>query len=466
MVDINTINWLANLVELDPKKHIAEIGARFNYLLNHRLECRLALKLSESELNNTPLMKTLNERYQVVQKRANIHIEFLKSLNQKAQQQGVKIILLKGVSISLLLNNPKIIRYSHDIDIIASDVNRTKELLLDMGFVGREITVDKHEDSSFMRKDILIDVHKFFPIISPPANIKSSKTQLNIEQLSTSCLTFEDLEQHSTVTDSYVKGVYTMTLEFAVLISCLHMVKDFYWEPYKGLKLSEMLDVYDAISSTDFSQESFMKLVNIYGVEYHVGFVFSCIKNILKYSDALLDKYSEPKQTLKLMNDSFGPYLLVESIDYYINTVFGAFEDKVKKMQPLKLKKNNGIAYPKESDFFTASTSDKVELFSVDIQYIESRLIIIVASKKPLSSGSNCFIKTEEKFSHIWFDNIDDCKKTRIYGDSYNIKYGSDSTGSWIKFEFININPKYIVVALGRRTSQVQYVSILPVALM
>ena len=459
-MNVELLKWIIGMNEnyvLDNEDDIYE------HIIKHRVEARFLSRARQVRVKENASITTLNEHYHHINNRVESHLKLIKELNRRIDNQNIKATVIKGISVYLLLGSKNKIRFSGDIDIVTNDIEKLKNELLKMGFEKLESSVDKHEDSTFKKGDVYIDLHKSFPIITPPTFNDIPKKQTFTKLLDVVYIASDDILENSMILTHESECVRVLNREFAVLIACLHITKDHLWEPYKRLRIAEFLEVLDLISLPDFSITEFLKLVNKYNASYHVGFVFSFLKNELNSTLDILDQYPQPQCIIKLMNDTLGPYLISQSKTFYSDLLFQSFEDKVRSMFPVRIKTNNDYVMSDEEKLYIASTSDIVPNFEIKLLYKDNNLNVIMKIDRALMKGDNFFVRFADTFTHLWID--DSNGTTRVYGNT-NVTVSNSSVKSKVEFNIGENYSTYMVSAFGCSDDYSHSVSVMPIEIL
>jgi len=202
-------------------------------------------------------------------------------------------IVIKGVSLFGITNNHRNIKRSKDIDMIYSNPSVLESVLTDIGFKREgDDEISEHEYCMMVREDIIIDVHKFVPILNYSDGIinKSRKAEATnrriffesftrIEKLN---LLYPEIAKHSLVSDT-LGEIPVPDVHYQILILCANIFRDYvnsHFHFSSGIILAELLDVIELLSHSAFDMEQLISISNnerrtsISFVGYLIGKIF------------------------------------------------------------------------------------------------------------------------------------------------------------------------------------------------
>ena len=464
------VMWMANLKE-SPDFSMIDETQLYDFITKNRLEGRFLKKFREDKLPNrlnTDFIKRIENRYQRILILSRMQINFFGRLQNKASFAS-KPMLVKSVSCAALCNDKNYIRFSGDIDILSEDIPILKKELQDEGFKEIKGDVTPYEDSVYSKGNIIIEAHKYYPILSKPnlsANTMKTKKQLNIEDISMSKLTYNDLLQNSIIINNdIVSNLLITDPEMTALLSALHMHRNYFWEPYKTplICIAEAFEIMDLINLPQFDINKFKMLCNKLEAGFSVNYAFQILSAMFECDFPKLNQEDDigDKAIVKIMNDSFSPYLVTNS-NFYKKMAYFSFDDIVESIKYDECKFGE-IYYTADMEEPYYASTDLVTLdFEFQITESDKTLNFEFKVNGDVEAGANFFVKIENEFSHIWFDNYPD--SIRVYGNGlYDLQ-------TYSGFYKVNISlskeeNNTTIIAVGRDGGDDKNVTVVPLKL-
>lgn len=240
-----------------------------------------------------------------IQKKRDGYIDFISMLNKKYSMS--EPIFIKGVTAYLLTKDEDLLKQSLDIDLFGDNISALQQKLFSDGFEIISSVCDRHEFSKLYnkRRDIYVELHKYFPMLYLNENCVDTYTTLNTTEIE-----YSDLWKESKNIDWHGNKIRVLNPEMAVLISCAHVFKGYVWQPYEKnmFRVQELLEIYSIVNNTAFKAQKYIELCD----EYNGWDASSFCKEVLAviYKDknpfSFIEKSFKP--IFKLTNDIAGVF--------------------------------------------------------------------------------------------------------------------------------------------------------------
>lgn len=209
----------------------------------------------------------------------NISIGFLEELQQYSKQP---LIIIKGLANYHLTNGRILLRGTSDIDLVSSNPHALKEELLSQGFHETKAETG-HELSELKKENILIDLHKFVPVVSYPTDINGispDTIMTTTEGMSFSGeITYDDLVLNSI---QLFKHVLIPNVNMSLIILCSSMFRDYITrvDVIPHFKLVDLVEVYLLLQEPTFHAETFLRLSSKFHASHAVEFVNTLLQKV------------------------------------------------------------------------------------------------------------------------------------------------------------------------------------------
>lgn len=277
---------LQKLVREQPEDKRKERNDRLNLMLLklisfHRLEARISNTRLPIILHNQTLDPHFAASLMMEKRKTALRFEeqrgVIREIADAFRAKGMERmpIVIKGSSVFGLTGNPNHIRRSADIDLIYSDPEVLEAVLTDIGFTrDANYWSDSHEYCHMTRDHIIIDIHKYMPIIDYSAEINKkaehaiARDSRIFFESSTNLVREELLYSH--IVDSAqaceaLGGMLVPDIHNQILIISAHIFKNFVHSAFRipsEVKLAELLDIVDLMYHPLFHGE-YMKTIAI-----------------------------------------------------------------------------------------------------------------------------------------------------------------------------------------------------------
>jgi len=378
-------------------------------------------------------------------------------------------ILLKGVSTYLYSSHCKeLLRHRHDVDILVDDIEIALRVLRKLGAEILDIPCSPHEDAVVVLDDITIEVHNSFPIIKLPdiqINISDEKRRLE-----TTYICYCEVNKNA----KEIERIKVPSAAMIVFISCNHMFRDFFWEPYKlpNIKLCDLMGIREIKSNPDYKHDELEQFVYKYDTQYAMEMISEAYEDIFHGDHFYFAGNTSTPKVFKLMNDSFGYYLMMDKEKYYQDAAFWSFNAIVNMLNPNVI--DFDVEYEADSlyvYFCSELVNKKRNTFSIEAcysdQYVRGKIRI---PGRP-THGDNVFLKVDRNFAHLHFDIENERIIERVYGLMRGAKYEVSKNDSdtivcfTFPIEFEEQRTNYSsVFAVEQNYMDKKYQTVIPVA--
>lgn len=200
------------------------------------------------------------------------------------------LILAKGAAIHALTGENRHIRFARDLDLFFHDPERLKRVMEHLGYSGEKLEAG-HEYAILQREDIVVEIHRYFPVHSYPSAIEA----IDLNPASSPLLWFQNLGLYTTAEVGYwdlahecihgktkeTKGMVVPNPCLSVLLLCSHIFKNYVEPAFWRVHLSEAANVFDLVHHPDFEKTRFVELVERFHAVDAVGFVGILIESYL-----------------------------------------------------------------------------------------------------------------------------------------------------------------------------------------
>ncbi|PAB25206.1 hypothetical protein CC205_26750 [Pseudomonas savastanoi pv. nerii] len=260
-----------------------EIG---NYSKSHRIVGPVTKLFMDhnSSLDHAPLRFLYDEMLIEYTERQSFFIK-LTDLLFEEKAADCSLLILKGNTLHWLTDDPYMIRYTADYDLLSDDISNFKDLakLLGLPYID---TPYAHEDGNIQLPEIELDIHKYFPMyslgfsetVSPPHN-SVQKSNDTLKKLLFSCAEREKFKRA-------FGNIYVCKPELAALVVISHMYIDFakLYSPFSSdrprIRIHEIYEAYQLIQHCDFNLDIFKKFVLQYELSEPLNFYLSVIDSL------------------------------------------------------------------------------------------------------------------------------------------------------------------------------------------
>jgi uncharacterized protein len=469
------IKWLVNdKYTCLPKINIAD-DALLQWLMSNRLVNRFynkLLKLDYLSSFSSSLQQDLKNKCDFIVDKCRQQILLIQDIVEPNSDHPE--LFIKGNTTSILINNEELFRYSCDIDLFAFDLEQTQKRLIENGFNKLDLAPAAHEYSFLQKDDIEFELHRGFPIIELPSLNRDfiiSHTQNYAKSLLSELITYNDLLDNTIVINNDITNnvdMKVLSFEFTVLIICLHIYKDAFWEPYKRplFKINELFEVYDLIHHELFNIDIFNKLIEKYNCKANIYYVMLFLRYIYGTDDKLINTFDIDTviPVIKLMNDAFGPYKAIEKNTFCHTILFDSFDELIKNIGYSVIINNKIYDSKYLASSYYASTDNKIIDFTFSICCADEKSLTITFNIcGDMEKNDNFFVKHGDGFVHIW---LDDKNKPPIqYGKAtYNYQCYHNSYIMKISIDMDMVKNNNIVIAYGKKNENKseQKVTIIP----
>ncbi|MFE6075210.1 hypothetical protein ACFVQB_12110 [Paenibacillus sp. NPDC057886] len=246
----------------------------------HKLECRIDkdyFKKNNFENLDYVFFNDLESIRNKTRMKFEKQVLVLRELSDSFKLRGYNElpIVIKGASIYGITGDLRTIKRSNDIDIIYSDFILLESVLTEMGFEKDEMNeTSKHEHSLMVRGDILIDIHKYIPILKYSESIinkamKAKRTESTIlfesfTKMEEYSVDYVELGRHS-FSDYSNLGLRVPAINYQVLILCAEIFRDYVNSQShfsSGIIIADLLDVMELIRHPTFQMSQFITITN------------------------------------------------------------------------------------------------------------------------------------------------------------------------------------------------------------
>lgn len=334
MDELLLVHKLMKSVKLSNEKE-EDGGKNIEYLLScikkHNLQPYFK-KIMDKEIPQ------LEKQIQEITNHYNASISFLKELQQSLEQP---VVVVKGFSNHHITNGRVLLRGASDIDLLSYDPIALRDALLAQGFDEKK-TETRHELSELQRNNILIDLHKFVPVISYPADInnisRENKMTTGKGILFAGEISYSDLVQNSI---KLFENVLIPDVNMSLIILCTSMFRDYITsgDEVPHFKLINLVEVYLLLQEPNFNATKFLELTKKYHANRSVEFVNTLLQEI--YQVSIVDTKTNLRWFPKVLSWGFNKWFIPNDL---IKTVFDtSFENALSTLgaAPIQLKSDN-----------------------------------------------------------------------------------------------------------------------------
>lgn len=388
---------------------------------------------------------------------------------QSAFSKTKKPLFIKGISAAVLCDTVNYLRYSSDVDLFYDDIAALREKLFEMGFHEVIATPAPHEDSFFERDGVLIEVHRYYPVLMEPDYPSEGyklRKQLHLPDIEIRKLKFKHLHEHSTIVhNSISNGIFMPNAPMTVFILAAHLYKDLFWQPYKipKIRLAELFELADLLKLPDFKFSELDDLAAHFKAGHILNFAFS-IMNAVLYQDIPEGYRFVDRPLVKLMNDSFSPYMVADR-SYFWSLPFATYNQTVGGIGCASCIADHVYSTSELKETYYASTSAGVHDFIFQVRQIQDKLEFKFNVDQKMADYDNfCVLLDEDVFTHIWLDKYP--SKLRVYGETeYSIEKQENAYEIKICLPIPTSAPYYAVLAMGKQDGENKAVTVLPIKL-
>jgi len=460
--------WLVDKREINIESYSQE--EIIDFVNRHKLYSRFIDKIERTGIVEYFEMKPIQKIYEEQKKIVATNKQYMNTIKeiQDSFPNTEKPIFIKGPSSIILNNTPQYNRYSGDIDLFFKNVKLLGERLIELGFTEVDMSKAPHEDSFFERGDVEIEVHKYYPILGEPpysSGHKGHNRQLQIRDVEIEKLEYSELYRNSVMSSNQVAdNILVVNICMAIFVLSLHIYKDLQWEPYRSplVKINELFEIYDLLNNKGFNPSELVNLSEKLNGKYCVEFVLSLVGKIFDIDIPAGFSYVK-LPLIKLMNDSFSPYLLAKSNTYYKSLPYQTFTDTIKNIGYRTCEYNTEYYTKEIAETYYASTNDKTHDFSFVVENKVDSVEFVFRINDVIHNYDNFFVTLDDyKAIHLWLDDYPD--NIRLYGERECI-VNMSSTSYEVKMEF-KVDKDvvlYAVIAMGKENDAQKQVTLLHV---
>lgn len=229
------------------------------------------------------LQQELEKQIKDITDHYNLSISFLMDLQESLSEP---IVVVKGFSNYHITNGRILLRGTADIDLLAHNPYKLKDLLLSNDFI--EVKSETgHELSELQRGDLFVDLHKFVPVVSYPQDINdiSLKNKMCTEKgaaLNGEISYFDVIENSIKITEK----ILVPNVNLSLVILCSSIFRDYITrvDQLPHFKLINLVEVYLLLQEEGFNIDEFQKLVIKFNAEHSVEFVNYLLKEVYQVS--------------------------------------------------------------------------------------------------------------------------------------------------------------------------------------
>lgn len=204
----------------------------------------------------------------------------------KKQAQPPLVFLLKGFSTHALLGTAQTLRFSQDMDLLASDPEVIYLALREIGFVGNRRTT--HEFAKMRRGEMTVDLHQYFPVFAYPFPPARGAAELGGDDFTKTRISAADLHQDIVEVALEGEAITLLSLEAQALILCVHLFRDYTTRLHyladrtHYVRLNDLADFQDLVRHPEFQPGHFQRLVTQFQAEDAVALVLFLEEHFLE----------------------------------------------------------------------------------------------------------------------------------------------------------------------------------------
>lgn len=366
------IDFLKKLMRSAVKKNVekniklADLKPMLSSISKHKLEPYVQEMLPAVLPEIEEKLITIEEQYQNF-------VSFLKELQTKLEKP---IVIVKGFSNYHNTNGRALLRGTSDLDILSHDPVKLREELLSQGFIEKKSETG-HELSELKKDKILIDLHKFVPVASYPADINTISSSNNWktkgEMYFSGQVTYLDIVENSV---EILDKVLVPNVNMSLIISCAAIFRDYITtlEEVPSLKLINIVEIYILMHEPEFNREEFLKLIRKYHAEHSVAFTNKLLIEV--YDEYLID-FQHDLQSFPQILFWDRKWLIPENLFKTVaNTKFESVLEYL-EAQKIQLNDNQKIELhipTKTNDYHTSSNDFNKQIF-LEVEWKENLYI-------------------------------------------------------------------------------------------
>lgn len=251
----------------------------------HRIFGRFARRVEQEcpDWCSSTLLEHLDQQQVSDQAKVLRLIEAAREVVERYPDQQHPPIFFKGFSIYALLNDPQVLRYSNDIDVLAHEPPRFAALLGDLGFTSVKAAAP-HEYANLRRDRLTIDIHAYFPVWSAPMVSDGITLHPSVHVgcwVQPADLIHHRLDYDAVYAQSTCGAAFETTnlrvpnAEMAILLLCAHAFKDYaeWWMAKTVVRASTLADIHDLARLPSFDPQRFLNLAERYHVQDAVRYI-------------------------------------------------------------------------------------------------------------------------------------------------------------------------------------------------
>lgn len=326
-METNIIKWVIGNDPEYKNKYFKTEDQLLEFIKIHKLEILLYNKIKGTKCKafSDNFISLLQQEVILIKKRILRNVNILKKIYAERDKE-FPAIPIKGVSAYLLLNDENHIKNSEDIDILAKNPQEFETYLSKCGYEKYKGSKDVHELSSMISNDIEFDIHKYFPSISLPNEIRRGK----IEYLNVNQIDYSVLNRNKEVIECQGEKIVVPDIEMTIVIAAAHIFKGYTWTPNKMpcFPFAEINEVYALAHHHKYNPQKLIALIQETNTKDALSFVSSIIDAYYQ-DNPLKDIVACFKPIFKVSNDICGPWELSKQDNFFENLPFRNINDVV-----------------------------------------------------------------------------------------------------------------------------------------
>lgn len=282
----DTLKWLLFGTGAFGTEEKVDISELLTFVHYHKLHKVLLRKVSEPDCGwcDVKLLERLTEMDTLLEKHVVNHLTIAQQLIQRMEADNNLPIVLKGFSTYALTGHKEHLRISRDLDLFVENVDRALATFQSLGF---DISIygDNWHEIQATRGEVLVEVHKYFPVLSYPMDIfeESLEPATNTgiwkqapRPYPITKIYHKHAKEHSQQCNLEGLGDFRVVdTHLAILIRCAHML-DGFTQITSTIQLSELFEIYALINSPSYQKTICRELMLQFGAYDALRFVDEC----------------------------------------------------------------------------------------------------------------------------------------------------------------------------------------------
>lgn len=363
----------------------------------------------------------------------------ISAINNRMPSCGFPI---KGIVPYLLMQQERYIRNSGDIDYVCNDSEAMEDTILSMG--GRVISksLSGHEQAVFKLNNVCIESHIGFPVIHIPEDAMTNSS--TTEPLLTEILSYEYMRSHL-VWCQDISG-YIPNLELTALIFCLHVYKDFYWEPYNTpkVRLGDIYILHEMVNSTRFKLADFMYMADESRAMPAVEFTMNLINSIWDYGGLSDCMMSSSHVLLKTANAIYGSY--VDIGNKWADLPFMDVNDTVNALRWGDILLPYTMSTLKDTVYRVGYGKNDISV-TATLRY-DGDLVIAIINVICTNRLRSVMLATEGDFGHVYFSNKEVSKQYGFFSKLTLKSIVNKLVGVEIQYTLRTYHERYVPIII------------------